>query len=575
MKISMLVMLAGLCGARAFNYMDYSNLYNGEVHLHQSKISGRLSWHSDDLEWKSWEFLGLKYASAERFQAPKIFDDYDNKQFRGKNGQRKPFDTPGPMCPQLQKRNISVGERLDNVSEDCLYLNIHLPVVNKEHPLLKQEAWPVMVYIHGGDFKGGAGHLLNGTILAKQLDAVVVTINYRLGPFGFLSLDDFNAQGNWGIKDIKIGLKWIQMFIDRFGADPTRITLCGQDSGALLASLLLIDREIKSIVSGIILLGTSPASFAGQYSVRPFGLPQSMTLASTLECSTNTSDELLKCLRNTPEPDLTAAEEKKTTNSSTQSVHWFPSLELDVVPDEPQRRFRSATFEGSILRGMVPTLPSHQQLHSSVFDIKNFSGPSRAVYQSEVRSDDYDLLIHTISGLLHCDMTFAHHDFIATHFLNENDSLLNENKEISKKHVEELVDKIPLIMEYEIFAKQSLDSSKHSNYRIFDLDIDSSSCGYNTEFGVESAVLFGLRMRATNLSEQQVCKKVERQFHNLLANFLRDGNDFGMLLDGIHDHNQPRIYRLQKDFRWHLAEHEYLSETKRLLDKFKEIPCFV
>jgi para-nitrobenzyl esterase len=120
-----------------------------------------------------------------------------------------------------------------NMSEDCLYLNVWTPAKSADEKL------PVMVFFFGGGFKDVAFNMptYNGTTLAQK-GVIVVTPNYRLGALGFLAhpqLDNespYNASGNYGIMDQQAALSWVQRNIDRFGGDPSRVTIFGQSAGA-------------------------------------------------------------------------------------------------------------------------------------------------------------------------------------------------------------------------------------------------------------------------------------------------------------------------------------------------------
>ena len=153
----------------------------------------------------------------------------------------RPARAFGPACPQpsLEDRYgsvIAVGA----TDEDCLYLNVWSPA------LQDGGARPVMVYIHGGGFRIGAGSLAhyNGSALARRGDVVVVTINYRLGPFGFVHLDGptqgaVPATGNEGLLDVVAALRWVQANVDAFGGDPANVTIFGQSAGGMSVAALL------------------------------------------------------------------------------------------------------------------------------------------------------------------------------------------------------------------------------------------------------------------------------------------------------------------------------------------------
>ena len=102
--------------------------------------------------------------------------------------------------------------------EDCLYLNVY-----STQP---KEALPVLVWIHGGGFTAGAGDWYRPDYLLDY-DLLVVSINYRLGALGFLSLDSPTLSGNQGLRDQALALEWVQNNIAAFGGDPKRVSVGG------------------------------------------------------------------------------------------------------------------------------------------------------------------------------------------------------------------------------------------------------------------------------------------------------------------------------------------------------------
>lgn len=144
-----------------------------------------------------------------------------------------------PACPQplpppgsfYQTEFFRTSERQ---SEDCLYLNVYKPTHADAGYL------PVMVWFYGGGFVQGSASLpsFDGDALARK-GVVLVTINYRLGPLGFLALPQFDAEspdhvsGNYGLLDMVAALRWVQANIAGFGGDPGNVTIDGQSAGAL------------------------------------------------------------------------------------------------------------------------------------------------------------------------------------------------------------------------------------------------------------------------------------------------------------------------------------------------------
>ena len=110
-----------------------------------------------------------------------------------------------------------------------------------------------MVWIHGGAFVGGNGSSVNaGGAYFLDKDVVLVSLNYRLGVFGFFSTGDSAAPGNFGLKDQVLALKWVQNNIKAFGGDPKKVTIFGQSAGGVSVSLHAISNASKGKRSTII-----------------------------------------------------------------------------------------------------------------------------------------------------------------------------------------------------------------------------------------------------------------------------------------------------------------------------------
>src|SRR6476661_5601305 len=142
------------------------------------------------------------------------------------------------------------------ISEDCLYLNVWT-----KSPLPASRApRPVLVWIHGGGFFAGFGgeERHNGARLAQK-GAVVVTINYRLGAFGFLAHPSLAAEsphhaaGNYGLLDQIAALQWVQRNIARFGGDPSRVTIFGESAGGMSVGSLVASPLAKGLFQRAIL----------------------------------------------------------------------------------------------------------------------------------------------------------------------------------------------------------------------------------------------------------------------------------------------------------------------------------
>ena len=182
-------------------------------------------------------FRGLPFAAPpigeRRWRAPQPVAPWDGVRDASKFGN---------VCVQRATvyTNIANMEGSPDMSENCLYLNVWTPAGSAADRL------PVMVFFYGGAFTdgGGAAPLYDGTALAER-GAVVVTMNYRLGPFGFLAHPALTAEsgyassGNYGILDMVASLEWVNSNVAAFGGDPDNVTIFGQSAGAMAITSLM------------------------------------------------------------------------------------------------------------------------------------------------------------------------------------------------------------------------------------------------------------------------------------------------------------------------------------------------
>src|SRR6476646_4509358 len=151
--------------------------------------------------------------------------------------------------------------KLPPLSEDCLYLNIWTPAKSAKDRL------PVMVWIHGGGFTRGFSGTssYNGEVLARK-GAVIVTINYRLGIFGFFAHPELSAEsghhasGNYALLDQIAALQWVQKNIAAFGGDPARVTIFGESAGSWAVNVLMASPLARGLFQRAI--GESGGSFS-------------------------------------------------------------------------------------------------------------------------------------------------------------------------------------------------------------------------------------------------------------------------------------------------------------------------
>ena len=136
--------------------------------------------------------------------------------------------------------------------EDCLYLNVWTPAKTEEDKL------PVFIWIHGGGMVAGSGCevVCDGIGFAKRKDIIVVTINYRLGFYGFFCHPELTEEGNgtcgnYALYDMRMACKWVKENIAKFGGDPDRITVAGQSGGAAGTGALHASPLMKDIIQRV------------------------------------------------------------------------------------------------------------------------------------------------------------------------------------------------------------------------------------------------------------------------------------------------------------------------------------
>ena len=242
---------------------------------------------------------------------------------------------PGPGCLQVGALQTAPGARF---SEDCLYLNVLTPdEPAPAHP------WPVMVWIHGGAFVNGTGSDYDARRLVETGRVMVVTINSRLGAFGFFAYPGLEGAGVFGLQDQQAALAWVRRNAAAFGGDPHNITLFGESAGGMstcaqLASPLARTLFDKAIVqSGSCFLRWDRNMMQpGSPGYRPFAPlaeieARGVGVAQALGCGAGA--DALDCLRAVPAADLAA--------------HW-PSVQIPygaaLLPEDPVRAFEEGRF---------------------------------------------------------------------------------------------------------------------------------------------------------------------------------------------------------------------------------------
>ncbi|MGX5657374.1 carboxylesterase/lipase family protein [Geodermatophilus nigrescens] len=208
---------------------------------------------------------------------------------------------PASACPQVS----SLTNPTSSTEEDCLYLNVTTPAGLDA----RRDRLPVMVWIHGGSWRTGSGDRYDASKLALEGDAVVVTVNYRLGPLGFLAQDDLSAaigdagSGSAGLLDQQAALRWVERNVAAFGGDPRNVTIFGESAGA---------SSVCAQLASPTAAGLFDKAIAQSYSctTRYASLDEAETVGegvATAVACTGEGAAVVACLQRAPVPDLLRA----------------------------------------------------------------------------------------------------------------------------------------------------------------------------------------------------------------------------------------------------------------------------
>lgn len=174
--------------------------------------------------------------------------------------------------------------------EQCLYLNVFLPKINDEKK-------SIFMWIHGGSSQIGTGNLFDGTVLAARGNIIVVTFNFRLNLFGFLSSGDERLEGNVGLYDQSLVLDWIYENIDALGGDRQRITIGGHSAGAPHAYYLAKSRFNQGRIHRLILQSGCPLNIWSHIHANQ-AMDKFHVIAQDNQCGMMESfEEKVQCLR--------------------------------------------------------------------------------------------------------------------------------------------------------------------------------------------------------------------------------------------------------------------------------------
>jgi para-nitrobenzyl esterase len=264
-----------------------------------------------------------------------------------------------------------MGFRSSGMSEDCLYLNVWTPAKTMKERL------PVLVYFYGGGLVAGDGSesRYDGESMAKK-GIVALTVNYRLGIFGFFSHPDLTAEspnhssGNYGYLDQHAALEWVKKNIAKFGGDPNHVTIAGESAGSISVSVQMASPLSKNLINAAI--GESGAGINPTLN----SIPLAAAEKNGVKFAENVKAKSLADLRAIPASELLddASKPGATPNTPTIDGYFLPKSVPEIFEAGEQAKvpilvgWNSAEVPYQFLmRGQKPTLENYKKTLTTAY----------------------------------------------------------------------------------------------------------------------------------------------------------------------------------------------------------------
>ncbi|XP_026840126.1 esterase B1 isoform X2 [Drosophila persimilis] len=300
------------------------------------KVRGRYQKYRSGERGGYYSFKGMRYGAApigaRRFRSAEPEKPWSGIRDASREGQ---------SCPH---KNMILDTFKGD--EDCLFVNVFTTRMPKEdEESSEQNRRPVMVWLHGGGFSFGSGNaFLYGPDYLVAEDIVLVTLNYRLGPLGFLTAGP-DAPGNQGLKDQVLALKWVRDNIAAFGGDPAQVTVFGESAGASSVQLLLLSPMAKGLFHRAI---SQSGSALNPWSMSANSSKRASRLAANLGyVGANRTEEILDFLRRVPAMKLVEAAPTTITAEDQRNnigLPFVPNVEGYWNQDSEEEQFYEQPF---------------------------------------------------------------------------------------------------------------------------------------------------------------------------------------------------------------------------------------
>lgn len=381
------------------------------------------------------------------------------------------------------------------MSEDCLHLNVYVPKEAKNVP--------VVVFISGEGFDFADAAQFDGSYLAAESKAMVVTVQYRVGVFGFLKLPGLST-GNMGLHDQIAALKWVQKNAHSFGADPTRVTLFGRFTGSMSASILITSPLLRS--GNISTPLFNRAILSSGIAVKNWVFeknPNAVAMAFLDQLGCNS----LECLQSKPSSELL----------KSASYGWRPAIDHELVVEEPMEALK----KGKVAFGLSEVMLGTNEVDGSICLLTHqASNPKfyEKIVEGTLSKSDLDSVIKSDLDLYTGSSDRSTIKKSMERIAKSSKSSLREkylefcSEFLIHSHVKkftELLKRIPSVKTFNYQFQHRAPSSKTPSF------ITSAGHGDDIVFAL------GLTKKMTNASKSDL--SITEKFMNQLKNFFKSG----------------------------------------------------
>lgn len=372
------------------------------------------------------------------------------------------------------------------MSEDCLYLNVWSPVNDNSTK-------PVMVWIHGGNFKAGSSDnpAFDGSVLAATQNVVVVSFNYRLGFFGFLNAVHGNASGNAGLFDQVLALSWVKTNIAAFNGNASLVTLFGEGSGIAAIRLLMLSPWSRGLFQRVIMQGgaghaAKVAESTGRSLLKADALAVEVGCSKTGHSIVSHPDDVIECIKSRPAHEVLLAQIELRHHGIEAPM---PTHGTEFLPHNPDlihdlRGFTSAQ-----------ALMGHNRAEGKRLVSQVFEGRFEALkQQNNMTNEDAQVALHVLLSAQGYRRPVA--TDVADHYLKRAASVCDDARTLAELVEGGAVDVAAGCPSF-TFARKLSNAGLTVHYYVLDY-VDEDVDSYfrtDSDHAPETTLVFGLPMR--------------------------------------------------------------------------------